>query len=56
MDLELALKQKPLFCQVATTEFNIFGWQPELGISGDVLSAGASWFASKYRVKKERRI
>ena len=25
----------------ATTEFNIFGWQVELGVSGDVLSVGA---------------
>ena len=25
----------------ATTEFNIFGWQVELGVSGDVLSLGA---------------
>ncbi len=25
----------------ATTEFNIFGWQVELGISADVLSIGA---------------
>ena len=25
----------------ATTEFNIFGWQVELGVSGDILSVGA---------------
>lgn len=25
----------------ATTEFNIFGWQVELGVSGDLLSVGA---------------
>ena len=33
-------KASVLSCR-ATTEFNIFGWQVELGVSGELLSIGA---------------